>query len=86
MAHKIPRSQIINDRALKRSPQFSRRQRGFPGMLALERPFRMSSYNPLLPQMKKEMAETLGHLPEGAHLARGSSRREPRVSFYRIMV
>lgn len=51
-------------------------------MSALAGPFGVSSSNPLLAQMREEMPETLGHLPGGAHLARGSSRREPWVSFH----
>lgn len=34
-------------------------------MAALEGPFRVNSYNPLLPQMRKDKPETLGHLPRG---------------------
>ena len=57
------------------SPQISRSQRGFLGMSELEGTFRVISHNPLLSQIRKEMPESLNHLPEGAQLARGSSRR-----------
>lgn len=62
------------------SPQISRSQRGFLGMSELEGTFRVISHNPLLSQIREKMPETLNHLPEGAQLARGSSRREMGLS------
>lgn len=49
-------------------------------MSELEGTFTVISDNPLLSQMRKEKPETLSCLPEGAQLARGSSRRDTWVS------
>lgn len=49
-------------------------------MSELEGTFREISYNPSLSQMRKEMPETLNHLPEGAQLAGSASRRGAGLS------